>query len=96
MFRYYKVFLLKFSFLIHTSVPCMQLVAVDMVGYIVWVNVSSPAVAVKAVRWSRPLRPLFLINFPEGRQVRLTSARLVLTTDQSRDHQLTLLCTYGM
>ena len=63
----------------------MQLVAIDMVGYIIWVNVTSPAVAAKAVRWSRPLRPLFLINFPEGRQVRLTSTRLVLTTDQFRD-----------
>ena len=44
-----------------------------MFCYIIWVNVATPAIAAKAVRWSRPLRPLFLVNFPEGRQVSLIS-----------------------
>jgi len=39
----------------------------DMISCCVWANVMAPS---DAVRWSRPLRPLFLINFPEGRQIR--------------------------
>ena len=46
---------------------CLQLTLVDMVSYIIWVNTSA---ADSAVRWSRPLRVLFLINFPENRQLR--------------------------
>ena len=45
-----------------------QLTIIDMMCYCIWVTVAASGPEV-AVRWSRPLRPLFLINFPEGRQV---------------------------
>ncbi|KAI0227845.1 Two pore calcium channel protein 1A [Lamellibrachia satsuma] len=65
------------------------LIAVDMLGYIVWVNVASPEVAAKAIRWSRPLRPLFLVNFPEGRQLR-KAFRNILRTLPDVGHILAL------
>ena len=46
-----------------------QLTFIDMLSYCIWVNVPGADSAPRAVRWSRPLRPLLLINFPEGRHV---------------------------
>ena len=37
-----------------------------MLCYIIWVNVAPDT---HAVRWSRPLRALYIINFSDGRQV---------------------------
>ncbi|KAL5008962.1 hypothetical protein ScPMuIL_014543 [Solemya velum] len=45
----------------------LMLTVIDMIGYIIWVNVSP---GTNAVRWSRPLRPLFIVNFSDGRQIR--------------------------
>ncbi|XP_021370570.1 two pore calcium channel protein 1-like [Mizuhopecten yessoensis] len=39
----------------------------DIICYIIWVNVAPNS---NPVRWSRPLRPLFIINFSDGKQVR--------------------------
>lgn len=51
-----------------TSVLCLsQLTLIDLIIY-----GSLEAVNIHAVRWSRALRPVFLINFPESRQVRMT------------------------
>ena len=52
------------------ALPIPQLTGIDMLAYVIWVNVGSPEVAEKAVRWSRPLRVLYLVNFPENRQLR--------------------------
>ena len=51
------------------NLHCIQLIGIDMVCYTMWKELAPPDVADKAVRWSRPLRPLYLINFPQGRQV---------------------------
>ncbi|XP_069116582.1 uncharacterized protein [Argopecten irradians] len=40
---------------------------IDIIGYIIWKNVAPDQTA---IRWSRPLRPLFIINFSDGKQVR--------------------------
>ena len=49
------------------SAPCLsQLTLIDLVIY-----GSLEAVNIRGVRWSRALRPVFLINFPESRQVRI-------------------------
>ena len=49
------------------SAPCLsQLTLIDLVIY-----ASLEAVNIRGVRWSRALRPVFLINFPESRQVRM-------------------------
>ncbi|XP_064622420.1 uncharacterized protein LOC135484707 [Lineus longissimus] len=49
-----------------TVVVCILLVWLDMICFIVWVNLDDTF----AIRWSRPLRPLFIINFSDGRQIR--------------------------
>ncbi|XP_074647512.1 uncharacterized protein LOC141903307 [Tubulanus polymorphus] len=46
---------------------CIILTWLDMICFIIWANLVSED---KAIRWSRPLRPLFIINFSDGRQVR--------------------------
>ena len=52
---------------IDISAPCLsQLTLIDLVIY-----GSLEAVNIRGVRWSRALRPVFLINFPESRQVRI-------------------------
>ncbi|KAL8589847.1 hypothetical protein ACOMHN_020850 [Nucella lapillus] len=43
------------------------LTVIDIFSYIVWVNVAPDS---NPVRWSRPLRPLFIINFSDGKQIR--------------------------
>ncbi|KAK3094057.1 hypothetical protein FSP39_023541 [Pinctada imbricata] len=43
------------------------LTVIDIICYLIWDNLQSPS---HAIRWSRPLRPLFMINFPDGKQVR--------------------------
>jgi two pore calcium channel protein 3 len=49
------------------SVLCLsQLTLIDLIIY-----GSLEAVYIHSVRWSRPLRPVFLINFSESRQVRV-------------------------
>lgn len=53
-----------------TTLVIIALTFIDMLTYIFWVNLAPQASAEKAVRWSRPLRPFLLINFPEGRQIR--------------------------
>lgn len=40
---------------------------IDMICYVIWDNVTH---STRPIRWSRPLRPLFLINFPDGKQIR--------------------------
>ena len=42
-----------------------------MVFYTVWRTRLPPTIAQYAVRISRPLRPIFLVLFPEGRRVSL-------------------------
>lgn len=46
-----------------------QLTFIDMICYVIWDNVTH---STRPIRWSRPLRPLFLINFPDGKQVGLS------------------------
>lgn len=46
-----------------------QLTFIDMICYVIWENVTH---STRPIRWSRPLRPLFLINFPDGKQVGLS------------------------
>ncbi|CAD5119110.1 DgyrCDS7754 [Dimorphilus gyrociliatus] len=48
-----------------TVVAVIALTVVDIIGYLIWYNLGS-----NAIRWSRVLRPLYLINFPQSRQVR--------------------------
>ncbi|XP_076441597.1 uncharacterized protein LOC143280798 [Babylonia areolata] len=43
------------------------LTVIDMITYIVWTNAAPDT---NPVRWSRPLRPLFIINFSDGKQIR--------------------------
>ncbi|XP_070181099.1 two pore calcium channel protein 1-like [Littorina saxatilis] len=43
------------------------LTILDMITYIIWVNQSWTT---HPVRWSRPLRPFFIINFSDGKQIR--------------------------
>ncbi|KAK7476229.1 hypothetical protein BaRGS_00032505 [Batillaria attramentaria] len=43
------------------------LTVIDMIAYIVWINVAPDT---HPVRWSRPLRVLFIINFSDGKQIR--------------------------
>ncbi|XP_013398841.1 two pore calcium channel protein 1 [Lingula anatina] len=43
------------------------LTCLDMIIYIFWINLAPYA---HPVRWSRALRPLYMINFAEGRQIR--------------------------
>ncbi|XP_012942639.1 two pore calcium channel protein 1 [Aplysia californica] len=43
------------------------LTLIDMICYIIWQNMSPDT---HPVRWSRPLRPLFIVNFPDGKQIR--------------------------
>ncbi|XP_022331282.2 uncharacterized protein LOC111129290 [Crassostrea virginica] len=40
---------------------------IDMICYVIWDNANT---STRPIRWSRPLRPLFLINFPDGKQIR--------------------------
>ncbi|GFR69062.1 two pore calcium channel protein 1 [Elysia marginata] len=40
---------------------------VDMICFIIWRNVATSG---RPIRWSRCLRPLFIINFPDGKQIR--------------------------
>ncbi|XP_061168551.1 two pore calcium channel protein 1-like [Saccostrea echinata] len=40
---------------------------IDMLCFLIWDNVKTSS---RPIRWSRPLRPLFLINFPDGKQIR--------------------------
>ena len=47
----------------------LQLTVIDMLVYIVWINVAPDT---NPVRWSRPLRVLFIINFSDGKQVFLS------------------------
>ncbi|XP_055957374.1 two pore calcium channel protein 1 isoform X1 [Patella vulgata] len=43
------------------------LTVLDIICYIIWNQVAPDT---NPVRWSRPLRPLFIINFSDGKQVR--------------------------
>ncbi|KAI8787824.1 two pore calcium channel protein 1 [Biomphalaria glabrata] len=64
-FQYTKVF---FKDAKNICVLVMILLTIlDMISYIIWSNVDTD---VPPVRWSRPLRPLFIINFPDGKQIR--------------------------
>ncbi|ESO94329.1 hypothetical protein LOTGIDRAFT_232558 [Lottia gigantea] len=52
----------------HIIVLCtIILMILDIICYIIWVNVAPDT---NPVRWSRPLRPLFIVNFSDGKQVR--------------------------
>ncbi|KAH9509193.1 hypothetical protein Btru_049330 [Bulinus truncatus] len=64
-FQYSKVFFKDAKNIVVLVVIVLTLL--DMIAYIVWSNVASQ---VRPVRWSRPLRPLFIINFPDGKQIR--------------------------
>ncbi|CAG5119818.1 unnamed protein product [Candidula unifasciata] len=64
-FQYSKVFFRDAKNVMVLSVIILTMV--DMIGYIIWINVAPDT---HPVRWSRPLRPLFIINFPAGKQIR--------------------------
>ncbi|XP_059167461.1 two pore calcium channel protein 1-like [Physella acuta] len=64
-FQYSKVFLKDAKNIVVLVVIILTLI--DMIGYIVWTNVAPDS---HPVRWSRALRPLFIINFPDGKQIR--------------------------
>uniref|UniRef100_X2AIS5 Ion transport domain-containing protein n=1 Tax=Capitella teleta TaxID=283909 RepID=X2AIS5_CAPTE len=46
----------------------IALTFIDMMCYSMWSSLGGPSA--HPIRWSRPLRPLFIINLPEGRQIR--------------------------
>ena len=55
---------------VECSCPCLclaQLNVIDIVAYLIWIGVSSSDE--DAIRWSRCLRPLILVNFVEGKHV---------------------------
>ena len=43
----------------------------DIIVYSIWISLAPDT---NPVRWSRPLRPLFIVNFPQARQVGLLTA----------------------
>uniref|UniRef100_A0A1I8G189 TPC1 protein n=1 Tax=Macrostomum lignano TaxID=282301 RepID=A0A1I8G189_9PLAT len=49
-------------------VVCIALNVIDVFCFLIWFGVSGSADA--PVRWFRILRPLYMINFPEGKQIR--------------------------
>ncbi|BFZ06995.1 hypothetical protein BsWGS_10034 [Bradybaena similaris] len=64
-FQYSKVFFKDAKNIMVLSV--IILTVIDIICYIIWINLAPDT---HPVRWSRPLRPLFIINFPAGRQIR--------------------------
>nr|KAG5691635.1 hypothetical protein BaRGS_023806 [Batillaria attramentaria] len=53
--------------IVYGGIFVLQLTVIDMIAYIVWINVAPDT---HPVRWSRPLRVLFIINFSDGKQIR--------------------------
>lgn len=49
-------------------VTTIILTFIDIICYSVWSSLAGESS--HPIRWSRPLRPLFIINLPEGRQIR--------------------------
>ena len=68
LFSFAMLFLFLIYFLCVWIVQKLQLTVIDMICYIIWINVAPDT---NPVRWSRPLRPLFIINFSDGKQVSL-------------------------
>ncbi|GFO10198.1 two pore calcium channel protein 1 [Plakobranchus ocellatus] len=50
-----------------TIIVVLLLSFLDMMCYIIWENLAKSG---HPIRWSRFLRPLFIINFPDGKQIR--------------------------
>ncbi|CAL1540973.1 unnamed protein product [Lymnaea stagnalis] len=64
-FQHSKVFIKDTKNIV--VIVVILLTILDMICYIIWINVAPDT---HPVRWSRPLRSLFIINFPDGKQVR--------------------------
>ncbi|XP_041352429.1 two pore calcium channel protein 1-like [Gigantopelta aegis] len=49
-------------------ISSIVLMLIDIIVFVIWTNnVEAPQ---RAIRWSRSLRPLFIVNFSDGKQVR--------------------------
>ncbi|CAC5394144.1 TPCN3 [Mytilus coruscus] len=74
-------FLFRFCHAVYFSIPrifwrdtknililaIIVLTFLDMICFLIWDNVAHET---NPIRWSRPLRPLFIINFSDGKQIR--------------------------
>lgn len=74
-------FLFRFCHAVYFSIPrifwrdtknililaIIVLTFLDMICFLIWDNVAHDT---NPIRWSRPLRPLFIINFSDGKQIR--------------------------
>ncbi|XP_046575714.1 LOW QUALITY PROTEIN: two pore calcium channel protein 1-like [Haliotis rubra] len=49
-------------------IGCIVLTMLDIICFIVWQNLVTPPT--RAIRWSRSLRPFFIVNFSDGKQIR--------------------------
>ncbi|XP_067942025.1 two pore calcium channel protein 1-like [Watersipora subatra] len=56
----------------YVVIALIALSLIDIMCYVIWRSVApeSPNHFPHPIRWSRPLRPLFIINFPQARQIR--------------------------
>lgn len=49
------------------AIILIVLSVLDIISYSIWAGIDESS---NPIRWSRPLRPLFIINFPHARQIR--------------------------
>ena len=68
LFTDFKTFWKDTKHIMYASI--LLLTAIDILTYTIIVEVTGDQNHPAAVRWTRPLRPFLIVNFPESRQIR--------------------------